>query len=108
MIRIAGGFTRRPITLRSFVNSTTAQNTAAQGQGKRRRRRLRMSEQVPVNVGEDITAPSEIASGGRIRIRSSNAATVARSFGLRCRAVLTDMSHLSRINAGLRSFFGGG
>jgi uncharacterized protein len=42
-----------------------------------------MSEQVPVNVGEDITAPSEIASGDRIRIRSSNAAMVARWFGLR-------------------------
>jgi ABC-type ATPase with predicted acetyltransferase domain len=35
------------------------------------------------SVGEDITAPRQVASGGRLRVRSERAATVARWFGLR-------------------------
>lgn len=35
-----------------------------------------------VLVGQDITAPAAVASGGTIRIRSQNAATVATWFGL--------------------------
>ena len=54
-----------------------------QQQSPRRRRRVSRASRIPVTVGEDITAPLSIASGGRIRITSDRAATVARWFGLR-------------------------
>jgi ABC-type lipoprotein export system ATPase subunit len=42
----------------------------------------RKQKWIPVNVGEDITAPPGVARDGRIPIRSERAATVARWFGL--------------------------
>src|SRR5439155_14323908 len=49
--------------------------------GKSRRRGCR-GKVIPVNVGEDITAPAAVASEGRIPVRSERAALVARWFGL--------------------------
>jgi ABC-type transporter Mla maintaining outer membrane lipid asymmetry ATPase subunit MlaF len=40
------------------------------------------SRRIPVNVGEDITAPFAVARDGRIPIRTERAAAVARWFGL--------------------------
>jgi hypothetical protein len=53
-----------------------------QSPSKRNSHRRSRARRIPVNVGEDITAPALLASQRRIPIRTERAAAVARWFGL--------------------------